>query len=186
GVAGLEVEFSDLRRRDVNVVGARQVVVVGRAQESITVRQDFQNTFGEDVAFLFALRLEDFEDQVLLAHAARAGEVQRARDFCEFGYVLFFEFCNGHWFTCEGSEMEAGFQNFKGNSGHYKAGERDCLVKQPAVVPQQNVRVRKEPLSSLSLQSGPALRSWFPGFGYSACETCALPSRQAGKAYNGS
>src|SRR5437879_5921663 len=32
GVAGLEVELADLRRRDVDVVGAGEVVVVGRAQ----------------------------------------------------------------------------------------------------------------------------------------------------------
>jgi hypothetical protein len=60
------------------------------------------------------LRLKDFEDEVLFAHAARAGEVKRACDFCEFAYVLFFEFCNGHWFTCEGSEMKAGSSEFLG------------------------------------------------------------------------
>ena len=37
-VAGLQVELADLRRRDVDVVGARQVVVVGRAQEAEAVR----------------------------------------------------------------------------------------------------------------------------------------------------
>src|SRR6476646_63808 len=102
GVTGFQIEFADLRRGNVNIVGARQIVVVGRAEEAITVRKDFKDTFGEDVAFLFALRLQDLENQILFAHAAGAGEVERAGNFSQLGYVLFFEFCNGHWFTCEG------------------------------------------------------------------------------------
>ena len=77
GVAGLQVELADLRGRDVNVIRAGQVVVVGRAQETVAIRQDFQHAFGEDVSFFFALGLQDLEDQVLLAQAAGAGEVER-------------------------------------------------------------------------------------------------------------
>ncbi len=62
GVAGFQVELADLRGRDINVVGTGQVVVIGRAQESVAVGQDFEDAFGEDVAFFFALGLEDFED----------------------------------------------------------------------------------------------------------------------------
>ena len=96
GVAGLEVEFADLRGRDVDVVGAGQVVVIGGAEEAVAVREDFEDALGEDVAFFFALRLEDFEDEVLLAEAAGAGDFESARDAAELGNVFFFQFCDGH------------------------------------------------------------------------------------------
>jgi hypothetical protein len=90
GVAGLEVELANLRRRDVDVVRAGQIVVVGRAQEAVAVGQDLQHALGEDVAFFFALRLKDLEDQILLAKAAGARDLQGARDAAQFGDVLFF------------------------------------------------------------------------------------------------
>ena len=83
GVAGLQVELADLRRRDVDVVRARQVVVVGRAQEPEAVGQHFEHAFREDEAALLGLRLEDLEDQLLLAHAGRAGDVQVLGDLRE-------------------------------------------------------------------------------------------------------
>jgi hypothetical protein len=48
------------------------------------------------VAFFFALRLENFEDQVLLAEAAGTGDFKGARDAAEFSDVFFFQFCDGH------------------------------------------------------------------------------------------
>ena len=95
-VAGLEVEFANLRRRDVNIVGAGQIVVVGRAQEAVAVGQNLQHALGKDVAFFFALRLKDLEDQILFAKAAGAWNLQGARDAAQFGDVLFFEFSDGH------------------------------------------------------------------------------------------
>ena len=83
GVAGLQIELADLRRRDVDVVGARQVVVVGRAQEAEAVGQHFEHAFREDEAALLGLRLQDLEDQLLLAHAGRAGDGQVLRDLRE-------------------------------------------------------------------------------------------------------
>ncbi len=96
GIAGLQVELADLRGRDIDVVGAGQVVVIRRAQEAVAVGKDFQHAFGEDVAFFFALRLQDFEDQILLAQAARTGEVELASDLGQLGNVLFFEFSDRH------------------------------------------------------------------------------------------
>ena len=43
GVTGLESEKFDLRRRNVDVVGRVQVVVVRRTQESVTVGHDLQH-----------------------------------------------------------------------------------------------------------------------------------------------
>ena len=69
---------ADLRRRDVDVVGPGQVVVVGRAQEAEAVGQDLEHALGEDQAALLGLRLEDLEDQLLLAHAGDAGDLEVA------------------------------------------------------------------------------------------------------------
>ena len=70
-VAGVQVELADLRRRDVDVVGAGQVVVVGGAQEAEAVGQRLEHAFGEEQAALLGARAQDLEDQLLLAHAGR-------------------------------------------------------------------------------------------------------------------
>ena len=79
-VACFEVEFANLRWRNVDVIRTGQVVVVGGAKESIAVRQDFEDTFCKDVSFFFALGLQDLEDKVLLAEAAGAREFQGTRN----------------------------------------------------------------------------------------------------------
>jgi hypothetical protein len=48
------------------------------------------------VSFLFALRLKDLEDQILLAKAAGAWDLQGARNAAQFCNVFFFEFSDGH------------------------------------------------------------------------------------------
>ena len=73
GVAGAQIETADLRGRDVDVVGAGQIVVLGRAQEAEAVGQAFEHAFGEDQSALFGLRLQDLEDQLLLAQTGGAG-----------------------------------------------------------------------------------------------------------------
>src|SRR5919107_189110 len=85
GVAGAQVELADLRRADVDVVGAGQVVVLGRAQEAEAVGQGFEYALGEDEAALLGLRGEDFEDELLLAHAGRAGHVEVFGDLSQLG-----------------------------------------------------------------------------------------------------
>ena len=48
-VAGVQVEAADLRRRDVDVVGAGEVRRLGRAQEAEAVGQHLQHAVAEDV-----------------------------------------------------------------------------------------------------------------------------------------
>ena len=82
-VAGLQVELANLRRGHVDVVRAGQVVVVGGAQEAEAVGQHFEHAFREDEAALLGLGLEDLEDQLLLAHPGRAGDLQVLGDLGE-------------------------------------------------------------------------------------------------------
>ena len=82
-VAGLEVELPNLRRRHVDVVGARQVVVVGRPQEAEAVRQHLEHALREDEAALLGLRFQDLKDQLLLPHAGRARHVHVFGDLRE-------------------------------------------------------------------------------------------------------
>ncbi len=90
-VAGAEVELADLRRRDVNIVRAGEIVVFRSAQKSESIGETLEDAFGEDQTVLFGLRPEDLEDQLLLAHAARAGNVQFLGDLGEVGDVLFLQ-----------------------------------------------------------------------------------------------
>src|SRR5689334_12136954 len=89
-VAGFEVEFANLGRRNVDVIRTGQVVVVGRSKESIPVGQDFEHAFCEDVPFFFALGLQDLEDKVLFAKSAGARE-SRERAM-RVNSVMFFSF----------------------------------------------------------------------------------------------
>jgi hypothetical protein len=47
-VAGAQAEAADLARADIDVVGARQVVGLGRAQEAEAVLQDLEHAVAED------------------------------------------------------------------------------------------------------------------------------------------
>ncbi len=67
-VAGTQIKASNLRGRDVDVVGAGQVVVLGGAQEPETLGQGLEHALGKDQAAFFRLPLEHLEDQFLLAH----------------------------------------------------------------------------------------------------------------------
>src|ERR1039458_6048254 len=186
GVSGFQVELADLRRRHVNVVRARQVVVVGRAQKAVAVREDLQHTFGEDVSFFFTLRLQDLEDEVLFAESAGAGELQRSGDLGQLGNVLFFQFCNGHIYL-------RGF--FFGRDCRFLSrgwialppcGHTAELLRQLAVVLRQSSRVRSGCHDVPHRRFCQTPDSWFPECGCSVYGTYASPSKQAGKAYSGS
>src|SRR5271167_3270138 len=184
GVAGLEIELANLRGRNVDVVGAGQIVVVGGAQKAVAVGQDFEHAFGKDVAFFFALGLKDFENQVLLAQSTGAGQVQRSGDLGQLRNVFFFQFSDGHYSIHLRREIFKGGLLRKDLANHGAGG--GAGFTQPAVVPRRSFPVPTEPSAVPSLQSYPEPHSWFPGFWCWACETYGSPWTQAGKAYNGS
>src|SRR5262249_30451744 len=74
-VTGAQIELANLRRRDIDVVGAWQIVVFRSAQEAEAVGETLQYSFRKDEAAFFRLGAQDLEDQLLLAHAARAGNI---------------------------------------------------------------------------------------------------------------
>ena len=79
-VARAQVEAADLARADVDVVGAGEVGAVGGAQEAEAVLQDLEHAFAEDVLAVLGVRLQDREDDVLLAGP---GEILEAHRFGE-------------------------------------------------------------------------------------------------------
>ena len=94
--------------------GPGQVVVLGRAQEAEAVRQALEHALGEDQARGLGLRLQDLEDQLLLAQAGRALDAEVLGDLRELGdrhllerpdvehllrpYRRPFSPCGGAWF----------------------------------------------------------------------------------------
>ncbi len=56
GVAGLQPEVLDLRRRNIDVVGRIEIVVVRRAEESVAVRHHFKNPFTRDFTLEIVFR----------------------------------------------------------------------------------------------------------------------------------
>jgi hypothetical protein len=85
-IARSQVEAADLRGRHVDVVRARQIVLVGRTQEAEAVGQRLEHALGVDAPPLRGLRLEDAEQQVLLAHARRVLDRERLRHRGELGH----------------------------------------------------------------------------------------------------
>ena len=96
-IAGAQVEAADLARADVDVVGAGQVGAVGRAQEAKAVLQDLEHAVAVDVLAVARVRLEDREDDVLLARAGevleahRLGELHQLVNRLDFSSVRFIE-----------------------------------------------------------------------------------------------
>ena len=70
GVAGAQAEAANLAGRDVDVVGAGEVVGFRRTQKAEAVGQHFDHALADDVDFLGGELLEDGEHQLLLAHGA--------------------------------------------------------------------------------------------------------------------
>ena len=97
GIAGLQREAADLRGRDVDVVGTRQIVGVGRAQEAEAVLQHFDDAFADDLDFLAGQLLQDREHQLLLAHDAGVLDLERFGKGDQLRRLLVLEFLEFHF-----------------------------------------------------------------------------------------
>ncbi len=96
GIAGAQIEPLDLAGRDVDVVGAVEVVPVLAAEESVAFGQDLEDAFAADDRILIEQRLLDTEDQVLLAEARVVGDVELFCQCMQFSYGLLFELGDIH------------------------------------------------------------------------------------------
>ena len=84
-VAGAQVKLTNLRRRDIDVVRPRQIVVLRCAEKPEPVGQGLQHAFRKDETALFCLCGQYFEDELLLTHAGRAGYVHALGNLRELG-----------------------------------------------------------------------------------------------------
>ena len=91
-VAGAQVETTDLAGRDIDIIRARQIVVIRGAQKAETVLQGLQNTFAEDHAVLFGLGIQQGKDQILLAQAGCALDIELTGKGVELVDLLAFQF----------------------------------------------------------------------------------------------
>ena len=102
GVAGAQPEAADLRGRDVNIVGPRQIVRLWRAQEAKTVRQNFDHAFADNIGLARRELLEDAEHQLLLPHGRSVLDLELFGKCNElsrrFGLELLeFHFAHSEW-----------------------------------------------------------------------------------------
>src|SRR5207244_1014387 len=74
-IAGAQIKFSNLGRRNINIIRTGKVVVFRRPQKTKTVRQSFENSFRKDKTALFRLGCEHFEYQLLLTHSGRTRHI---------------------------------------------------------------------------------------------------------------
>ena len=84
-VAGAQIEALDLAGRDVDVVGAVEVVPVLAPEEAVALGQDLQHALAPDDRVGVEQRLLDAEDQILLAKARVVGDVQLLGQRVQFG-----------------------------------------------------------------------------------------------------
>jgi len=92
-VAGAQVEAAGLRGRDVHIVRAGQIGLVRCAQEAKAILQDFQHALAVNAAAGAGVRLEDVENDILLACAGDAFlDAERFRQGYQFVGVLALEF----------------------------------------------------------------------------------------------
>ena len=66
-IAGAQVEAPDLAGTDVNVVGPCEIGAVGRTQKTEAVLQNLEHTIAIDIRAVARVRLENRENDVLLA-----------------------------------------------------------------------------------------------------------------------
>ena len=97
GVAGAKAEAADLRGRDVDVVRARQIIGVRRAQKAEAVGEHLDDAFADDVGFLDRELLQNGEHQLLLAHGAGVFDPLLFRERDELGRRLGFEVLKFHF-----------------------------------------------------------------------------------------
>ena len=90
-VTSAKIKFAYLRRRDINIIRAGQIVVFRGSQKSESVRQSFENAFGKDEAAFLGLSGENLEYQLLLSQARRSVNAHILGDMSELADRFIFQ-----------------------------------------------------------------------------------------------
>ena len=112
-IADAQRKAADLARRDVDIVGAGQIIRLGRAQEAETVLQDLEHAVAVNGDLVLGQLLENGEHHLLLAQGRCVLDVELLGVGQEVGGGLLFKFLKIH-----------GFYAFK--TGGWRNPERDA------------------------------------------------------------
>ena len=95
-VAGAQAKTADDRWGDVDIVGAGEIIRLGRAEETETIVQHLDGARTHDLDAVFGLDLEDREHQVLLAHRRCAFDAHLLGHRDQVGGGFLFQFFQMH------------------------------------------------------------------------------------------
>src|SRR5690606_33719479 len=87
GRAGAQTKAANLARRNVNIVGARKVVIIGTAQKAETIGQNFERPLAVEQTVHFDPLFENLEYKILLLHGGGVFDVILAGLLNEFGHA---------------------------------------------------------------------------------------------------
>ncbi len=90
-IAGAQRKAPHLRRRGVDILGALQVVALGRAQEAVAVRQDFQHAAGDHGAAATQVAADDFKDDLVLAQRTGVFSIDVGQQLQQVGDLFFLQ-----------------------------------------------------------------------------------------------
>ena len=96
GIARAQVEAFDLRRRNVDIVGAGEIVIVGRPQKTEPLGERFEHALAPNLAALSRLRLEYAVDEFLPAEVGGVFDVERGGFFEQLRNVHAFNIFDEH------------------------------------------------------------------------------------------
>ncbi len=95
-VAGAQAEFADLIGRDVDVVGAGEIVGLRAAQEAEAIGEHLDRALTHDQFAILSLSLEDREHQILLTQRRSALDAEFLGHRHQFGGRGFLQFFKMH------------------------------------------------------------------------------------------
>ena len=95
-IAGLQIKPADLRRRNVNVFRARQVIKTLRPQKTEAFRQHFNDALGKQHARALGIFLEDVKNNLVLAHRAEIFHTIITRHRIQIAHLHRLKFGNVH------------------------------------------------------------------------------------------
>ena len=80
-VTGAQIEATNLRRTDVNIIGTSEIRAICRTQEAEAILQNLEHAVAVDVLALASMGLQQTEDDVLLARARHVLDTKRSGHF---------------------------------------------------------------------------------------------------------